>query len=335
MTRALKVISCGPSVTVQDRGRPGHLAHGLSRGGAADRLALAEGAALLGQNGDLAALEMAGFGGEFAPTAPMRIALTGAPMDATIDGRSVVWNASHMLAPGQRLRIGAARRGVYGYLHVGGGIDTPLRLGARAVHLACGLGRAMAPGDAVPVGPDAQGQTGQVLAAQDRFSGGAARILASAQTALFTPDTLARFEATAFSRDQRANRQGMRLAFDGAPFAAQGQLNILSEIIVPGDIQMTGDGAPFVLLPECQATGGYPRIGSVIPADLPMVAQAGPGAPLRFRFVDLPEALAAHRAAIAEKAGLRTKLRPLIRDPRYMNDLLSYQLIGGAITGWE
>ena len=85
MTRALLIHRAGPAITVQDLGRPGYLARGLSRGGAADRLALRQGAALLGQAVG-AALEMAGLGGSFSVTAPTRIALTGAPMRASRDG---------------------------------------------------------------------------------------------------------------------------------------------------------------------------------------------------------------------------------------------------------
>jgi allophanate hydrolase len=127
MTRALIVHRAGPGVSVQDKGRPGYLAFGLSRGGAADRLALAEGAALLGQSDTLAALELPGMGGEFEATEDMRIALTGAPMRASIEGERVVWNASHMLPRGARLSIGAVEAGAYGYLHLGGGIATPER----------------------------------------------------------------------------------------------------------------------------------------------------------------------------------------------------------------
>jgi allophanate hydrolase subunit 2 len=279
---------------------------------------------------------MAGVGGVFETDAPIRIALTGAPMAARLDDQTLAWNASHAVAPGQRLSIGAARTGVYGYLHVGGGIDAPLRLGARAVHLTCGLGRAVQAGDRFAIGADkTPDSTGWRLDVADRFAGGTARMLASAQTALFSAATLARFESTVFTRDPRGNRQGVRLGFDGDPFAGEGQLSILSEVIIPGDIQMTGDGMPFVLLPECHVTGGYPRIGAVVPDDLPMVAQAGPGAQLRFRLITLAQAIAAHRTARAAIRDLPRALRPLVRDPHDIRDLLSYQLIGGAITGWD
>ena len=105
--------------------------------------------------------------------------------------------------------------------------------------------------------------------------------------------------------------------------------------MVAGDIQMTGDGAPFVLLPECQTTGGYPRIATVLPDDLPMVAQAGQGVALNFRFVERADAVAAHRPLNQRYADLKRSLQPLLRDPHDIRDLLSYQLISGVVSGEE
>ena len=335
MTRALTVLSVGPGVTVQDLGRSGTLAYGLSRGGAADRLALHEGAALLGQDPSLAALEMAGTGGTFRAGADLRIALTGAPMRATMDGQPLAWNASHALPGGAELTIGPVTAGSYGYLHLGGGVHGPCTLGARAVHLAAGLGRPVEAGDEIPAGPDRGGEVGLTLDVEDRFDGGTLRLLPSVQTDLFPPEERARFEGAVFERDARGNRMGVRLVPDGDRFASPAGLSVLSEVIVPGDVQITGDGTPFVLLPECQTTGGYPRIGTVLPCDLPRIAQAPVGARLRFRFIDREEGRAAERRAAADRAGLRTSVRPLIRRPEDIPDLLSYQLIGGVTAGEE
>ncbi|WP_424980277.1 biotin-dependent carboxyltransferase family protein [Leisingera sp. S232] len=334
MTPALIVHRAGPGVTVQDLGRPGYLAYGLSRGGAADRLALAEGAALLCQDCSFAALEMAGMGGEFEATADMRIALTGAPMTASIDGVRIAWNASHLLSAGQRLSIGAAERGIYGYLHLDGGVAVAERLGARSAHLAAGLGAAVHVGMRLPAGADTQpSAAGMTLDADPRFEGGTVRVVPSLQTDFFEPSEIARFEADVFCRDSRGNRMGVRLLPGGDGYRNEAGLSVISEVIVPGDIQITGDGTPFVLLSECQTIGGYPRIGSVLPADLPRVAQAPAGAQLQFRFVTLEEAVNVERQEQTRRQSLRQSLRPLIRDPHRMGDLLSYQLISGATAG--
>jgi len=116
MTGTLTLHSVGPALSVQDLGRPGFRAQGLTQGGAADQTALYEGAALLGQPATLAALEMAGSGGSFSADVDLRIALTGAQMTASIDDMPVVWNASHTLpagatpAPASAARSGRATR---------------------------------------------------------------------------------------------------------------------------------------------------------------------------------------------------------------------------------
>ena len=329
---ALIVTQAGPTMAVQDLGRPGYLASGLTRGGAADVRAVHEGAALLKQDPHLAVIEMASIGGSFEAQADMRIALTGAVMVAQIDGTTVAWNASHALPKGATLSIGPARSGTYGYLHVGGGFAIDPILGSRATHLSCGLGTVMAVGDTLPIGPDKGRSVGLTLPPDPRLTGGIVRIVPSMQTEDFDPAIRARFEATAFRRDPRANRQGVRMDSDGDGFSNPKALSIVSEVIVPGDIQITGDGTPFVLMAECQTTGGYPRIGTVLPCDLPRVAQAPAGASLQFQFVTIEDGAAIQSRANTELRKLPSTVTPLVRDPALMQNLLSYQLVDGMVS---
>jgi allophanate hydrolase len=332
MSRALEVLSAHPGVTVQDRGRPGLLSAGVSRGGAADPLALDEAEALLGQQG-LAALEMAGHGATLRMTGGEAvIALTGAPMRATAGGRPLAWPGTHRLVDGETLEIGPVRAGSYGYLAVDGDLDLPCELGARSAHIAAGLGRALAEGDRLPLGAPQGAEAGRTLDPEDRFGGGLLRLLPSAQTAAFSAEQVARLEAETATKSSRANRQGVALDLDGPGLALEGGLSVTSEAIVPGDIQIVGEGAPYILLGECQTTGGYPRIATVISADLPRVAQAPTGATFRFRFVSLEEALAARRASGQAAQALGAAVRPLVRDPAEIPDLLSYQLIDGVTS---
>lgn len=328
LSAGLIIHEAGPGVSVQDRGRPGFLAVGLSRGGAADRLALDEAEALLGHAG--AALEMAGFGGTFSFERPVRFALTGAPMQADLDGMRLTWHAVHRAAPGQVLRIGGAISGVYGYLSVGGGLATQRQLASRATHRIAGLGCPVTPGMRLPLGDDPGGEAGLVLPVGDRFRGGVLRVVASVQTETFSDAVLSSFLDTDFTRTARGNRQGIELEAGGKKFAAADGLSVLSELIVPGDIQMTGDGQPFVLLAECQTTGGYPRIATVIPPDMPRAAQCAPGAGVRFDMVSLDEAVDAMRRAAEARKALPAKAAPLLRDPATVN-LLDYNLISGVV----
>mgnify|MGYP001815947560 CR=1 FL=1 len=332
MTIRMHIEKAGPAMTVQDMGRQGYLAYGLTRGGAADMLALHEGAALLGQSPEHAAIEMVGMGGTFAVDSDTVIALTGAKMAATIGGAPVVWNASHSLPAGAKLVIGGAQAGSCGYLHVAGGFATAEVMGARSTHLTAGIGTLLQTGNVLPLGTNTSDRSGYFIEPENRLTGGDIRIVASVQTQQFSDETLARFEETAFQRDARGNRQGVRMASQGEGFFAEGGLSIVSEVISEGDIQITGDGAPYVLMCECQTTGGYPRIGTVIPADLPCIAQAPVGAPLTFRFVTLEEAREIelkHRSAIKTLPG---QVQPLVRNLNGVADLLGYQLIGGAVS---
>lgn len=332
MTAHLNIVHAGPAMSLQDLGRPGYRAQGLTAGGAADTMALYEGAALLGQPAPQAAIEMAGQGGTFTADRDIRIALTGAEMTANIDGEAVLWNASHLLPAGAKLTIGGARNGSYGYLHVGGGFDTPHVMGSRASHLAGGIGGLLENGDTLPLGHDKGREISMTLPNSDRFGGGKLRFIASMQTASFSDANISRFSETAFRRDARANRMGIRMGFDGDGFNTADQLSIVSEVVVPGDIQISGDGAPYVLMFECQTTGGYPRIGSVLPCDLPRAAQAQTGAPITFEFVEMEEAVALQNRFLAELKSLNSRVTPLVRDPARIRDLLGYQLISGAIS---
>ena len=140
MSRLLRVLNGGPGLSIQDLGRTGYRGQGLSPAGAMDVTALHEGAALLRQPPASAVLEMAGSGGTFRADQDTRVALTGAVMTAQIDGTALAWNASHLLPAGATLTIGGARAGSYGYLHLGGGIATPLFMGSRSTHLVAGIG---------------------------------------------------------------------------------------------------------------------------------------------------------------------------------------------------
>ena len=332
MTATLTILQAGPALSLQDLGRPGYLAQGLTRGGASDPTALYEGAALLRQPVGGAAIEMAGTGGSFRSDTDIRIAMTGAKMAANIDGESLIWNASHLLPAGATLTIGGAQNGSYGYLHVGGGFATEPQMGSRASHLSAGLGQALKSGDTLPVGKDGGKDIGMTLPADTRFGGGVVRVVASMQTEAFAPETRERFIQTPFKRDSRANRMGVRMDHDGTGFSTDGQLSIVSEVIVPGDIQITGDGAPFVLMCECQTTGGYPRIGTVIPCDLPRIAQAQTGAAIRFEFIEMDQAVALQSRYLKELKSLASSVVPLVRDPANIRDLLSYQLVGGVVS---
>lgn len=336
MSVRLTIERAGPALGLQDMGREGHIAQGVARGGAADRLALLEAAVLLDLPAPMPAIEMAGMGGAFTVDAPMRFALTGAPMTARIDGARIGWHESHLLLPGQVLDIGGALEGVYGYLTPAGGVASEGWLNSVSVQAGHGIGRLCAAGDKITLGDDpAPAAPGSRIVPDARFAGGTVRVMPGPQTGLFAPDTIARVQRTLFRRDAQANRQGVRLSHGQAPFPADDAAGLASDFIAPGDVQMTGDGVPYVLMADCQTIGGYPRLGTVIAADLPVLAQAPLGAAIRLQMIDLPQADALWLSEDDQLSRLRGRVQIKSRDPHQMRDLLSYQLIGGVTRGDE
>ena len=333
MILAILVEKIGPAVTVQDAGWEGTLAMGLSRGGAADTRALAEAWALIGER-DTAVLEMAGMGGRFKVLAPARIALTGAPMGATLDNAHLLWNGVHCVEAGQVLEIETARTGAYGYLAIGGGFVTPRFYGSASTHRGAGLGHVVQVGDTLAIGTDTKPDRVGLVLPSVRQNSTPIRVVATAHTRLFSHDVCRAFEETTFERSARGNRQGVALE-TGMSFALPGGQSIPSETVIPGDIQVPGQGAPFALLADSQTTGGYPRIAAILPCDLPRVAQAIAGTQLRFKFVTREDGIAAELAERKVRSGLGARCVPILRDPMHIQDLLSYQLISGAISGKE
>ncbi|GAA6206728.1 biotin-dependent carboxyltransferase family protein [Cognatishimia sp. WU-CL00825] len=334
MSAELFIKQAGPALSIQDLGRSGHIAQGVSRGGAMDRLALLEATALLSAVDPLAAIEMAGLGGTFNVSSATRFALTGAPMRAHIDGVEISWNGTHRLEEGQELRIGSARQGVYGYLTFAGQIDTPEILGSRAAHLNVGLGATLKPDDVIPLCADPdQNETLMCLPSDPRFQGGVLRVMNGPQTELFSIETRQSLCQTQFVRSNQANRQGIRLDHPTERFQSDLAAALASDFVLAGDIQLTGEGIPYVLMAECQTVGGYPRIGTIIPQDLPKLAQAPAGTRIQLQFLPENDVQVDRYSERRMLAKLRALVTPRIRDPKRIQNLLSYQLISGVTAG--
>ena len=290
----IRVLSAGLLTTVQDLGRPGLGALGVPRGGAADAHALRLGNLLLGNDAGAAALEATLAGPELVFEEPALVALAGAPFDARLDGEPVPpWEAFEVGA-GARLYVGRALSGARAYLCVRGGLDVPAVLGSRSTDVATGFGghegRPLGPGDVLPVGSAPRPPRGRrVAAAAARWSGPRRdlRVTAGPQAGLFTRETLAAFRERSFRVSASSSRTGVRL--EGEPLAAPAG-SLVTEGVVPGAIQVPPSGLPIVLLVEHPATGGYPKIGSVISADLSALAQLRPAEEVRFAPVSLEEA---------------------------------------------
>ncbi len=273
--------------SVQDLGRQGFGALGVPRGGAFDEWALRAGNRLAGNDDDAAAIEFAMRGPTITFGRAAVIALTGAHFDASVDGRDVPHARSFRIQEGVTLTIGRARDGARGYLCVRGGIATPSLLGSRSVSARAGLGTMLAAGDRLPLGPVPEAGSPDRRMARS-IPEAVLRAAAGPQDDRFDLDEL--FEGS-FTVSAEADRVGVRL--DGVRLTHRGPSEIEPEGAIPGAIQVPADGRPIVLGPDGPATGGYAKIAVVAGADLGVLAQARPGATLRFERVTVQEARAA------------------------------------------
>ncbi len=334
---ALKVLQAGPCISVQDEGRSGWLRHGVTQGGAMDLRALEQGRLLVGNEPGKAALEIFAMGGRFeALDKGLTLALTGARFPAKIDAQNIAALTSFHLEPGQVLEIGAAQSGNYGYLSVAGGMDVPVVLGSRSTHVRAGFGgfygRCLKANDIVPIGESDRVPSPQRFLEQRQDTGEDIRILWGAQAQMFDDEQLRRFAETRFAITHELDRMGVRLMSEMASFQADRGLVAISGIVAAGDIQISGDGQPVVLLSDRQPTGGYPRIATIITADIAAFSQRQIGSFIRFIPVTETEALAALKGWYEQRQRLPEQLVKGNDNPLETHRLLSQNLISGVVS---
>lgn len=289
----LEILRPGVQTTVQDLGRHGLRHLGIAQNGALDAPALILGNRLLGNAANLAGLEIALGPVEIRFGRDGWFALTGADFAATLDGAPAWCGWRLPCRAGQVLRLSGSRHGMRAYLCVDGGIDVPLVLGARATDLKAGYGghhgRALQAGDRLPQGTAIQ--LAHRLGVRQRPWQPLLRAIPGPEYHAFDAASRLAFWQQAWTVSPRSNRMGYRL--QGEPLQRKHGGELLSHGVLPGVVQLPPSGQPIVLLADAQTTGGYPRIASVIEADLWLLAQARPGSRLQFVECDIASARAA------------------------------------------
>lgn len=261
---SLTILRAGPLTTLQDAGRFGMLRHGISGSGPMDRGAFAAAGAALPLAGTTAIEFTQGVA--FEVDGPLTIATP----------------AIRQLAAGDRVDLPAAS-GNYGYVRFDLEMDIDPVLGSRSTNVTVGLGgykgRALKPGDRIAFGAQGRPQPPVAAIAGD----GPLRIIWGLHADLFDARLRERLTTSAFRITTHLDRMGVRLEDSGGIFRDQQRLGLVSDAIVPGDIQILGDGTPIVLMRDHQPTGGYPRIATIVSADLDRFAQMRPGTAFTFR----------------------------------------------------
>lgn len=294
---ALEVIKPGLLTSVQDLGRHGYQAVGVPVAGPMDAFSHRLANQLVGNQPDAATLEVTLIGPDLLIHADTTIAIVGALFEVTCDGRPVPMGASVAVHAGQRLKFGRLVQGARCYVSVAGGILTEPVLGSRATHLVSGMGgfhgRALLAGDRLPVLARAVSGPARKAVGLTLPTGGRARlrVVAGPQEEWFHPEALATFAATSFRISPRSNRMGYRL--EGPPLAREREGELISEPVGLGAIQVPAAGEPILLMADRQTAGGYPKVGHVISADLPLAAQLAPGDFIQFILCSRREAVAA------------------------------------------
>ncbi len=338
---ALEILSISPSATLQDVGRRASVAYGISAGGAMDQPALWHAASLLRDAAPVAAIECAGQGGTFRFTSPTRVALTGAEVRAKLNDTPVRAQSAFSVQAGDTLSISALTHGNYAYVSVKGGFAVPHFLGSQSNVPTLDTGPKLAAGMVLEYSPCAFAPpncfhtgSGTTKITHCKPSHDPFRVIPGPQTGFFSQDTINLFFTTLFEKGNRGDRMGIEMHSTDT-FSANNQSNIVSDFTQAGDIQMTGAGQPYVLMRDCQTTGGYPRIGTVVSVDLHRLAQLPAGHDIRFTSVTIDQARQLESAHHKNLMQLRGMVGPMVRHPKDIPNLLSYQLISGVISATD
>ena len=295
-TPAATVVARGLLTTVQDSGRWGAQASGVSVCGAMDSVSYRLANLAVGNPADAAVLEATITGPEVRFEQPVRVAVAGADISAEIDGQRIPLHAPFACGPGSVLRFGERKSGARAYIALGGGIDAAPVLGSRSTHVLTGIGgRVLEAGDtlaaASPAQPPATVPIGRTAPLMPR-GGARLRILRGPQVGSFPQASLDRLVRNRFVISAQSNRMAYRLT--GEPIAGAGEM--VSDATFTGAIQIPPSGHPILLMHDRQTVGGYPQIAVVISADLPRAGQLAPGDWVEFAWCGLREAISALRA---------------------------------------
>lgn len=288
-----------PLSSVQDLGRTGCLHYGVGTAGAMDPLALQLGNALLGNELNAAAIEIPLFPFQVRFLADCRFAVTGHDGKVMLDDEPLPFWWCAQARKGQRLTLSASNKTTRAYLHLPGGVDVPQVLGSRSTQLRGEFGgyqgRGLQNGDRLSAaapsqdGPVDFGIVPPLLAfglndAPERVI----RVLPAAENNAFTEASRQAFWRQAWQITPQSNRYGYRLA--GERLVANAPMEMRSHGIIPGVIQVPHNGQPIIQMRDAQPSGGYPKFGTVIDADMWLLGQIPVGSKVRFAEVTYQQA---------------------------------------------
>jgi biotin-dependent carboxylase-like uncharacterized protein len=281
---AFVVVRPGLFTTIQDSGLWGRQGMGVTVGGAMDRVSHALANTAVGNAAGANALEITIAGPELRIERKTTIAVAGANLSATLDGTRLSLQTPVTCNPGSVLRFGQRQGGARAYVAVAGGVMV------NPFHAAGPL----AAGVRLGAGAFAPFGARSVPAGLPMPSGGARlRVLPGPQQDQLPPNCFDTLCTSRFTVSPQSNRMGYRL--EGPRLLHAGSGDILSDATPIGSLQVPASGQLIVLMADRQTTGGYPKIATVITADLPLAGQLAPGDWIEFEECTRAEAVTALR----------------------------------------
>lgn len=291
----MHIIKAGSLTTVQDVGRYGYMEYGVGESGAMDRYSFERANWLVGNDNNEAGLEITLMGPEIEFDDNTIIAFMGADMDVEIDGIPIKRGRAYEILKGQKLSFGYAKSGIRTYLAISGGINVPVVMGSRSTNLMCNIGgmygRKLLNDDELEIGNGKIRDKSELMrrrADVNTYSGDiCVRVIKGPQDDYFTEGGIKTFLNNDYKVTPESNRMGIRLS--GEKIESKNGMDIVSDGITFGSIQVTSAGLPIILMADHQTTGGYAKIATVVKEDLPLLAQARPGDSVRFKCVTLKD----------------------------------------------
>ena len=288
----LVVERVGPLALIEDLGRPGYAAIGVTESGAADRRALRLANRLLGNDEGAPAVEVLLGGLAVRAEGTVRVCVAGAPTPVAVDGRGAPLGTPLDLRDGQLLSLGTPRTGLRTYLAIRGGLAEPLVLGSASTDPTMGVGPApLAPGRRLAVATASAHEAADVVVAAAEgppVTDVVLRVVLGPRDDWFLPVAVDALLTRPWAVTAEADRVGVRLAgprLDRAddPQGGTSVRELLSEAVVRGAVQVPHSGQPLVFLADHPTTGGYPVVAVVVDDDTDVLAQLRPGERVRFR----------------------------------------------------
>jgi len=290
-----RVLQPGLLTTIQDLGRYGYESQGVPTSGAMDEFAFRVANILLGNEENAPALEITVIGPTLEVLEDTAVAITGADLPIEVNGRRrMVWS-SFPVKKGDILSLGPVTSGCRAYLAVCGGFSAEFIMGSASTYTRGKLGglegRPLRKGDVLSRASNRM--ISKFYRVGKRYipsyeTIAEIRVILGPQDDYFNEEAIELFLSSTYIVTKDSDRMGYRL--EGPEIRAKSKHDIITDAIIPGVVQVPGNGKPIIMLKDAQTTGGYTKIATCIWSDLSKLAQLKPGDKLKFKAVDLKQA---------------------------------------------